>query len=132
MAVKANISIDQGTDFDATIDLANSAGEPIDLTGYTIKSQMRKNYASESAAATFQTSNNGVGGQITLVLPKTSYDETTGSPPNEVVTTHPGTTLLEPGRYLYDVEITQPASDGGKTTRVVQGTATVSPGITRI
>lgn len=124
MAIKANITIDQGTDFDATIDLSDSSGVPVNLTGYTIKSQMRKNYAASTAAATFQTSHNGVSGQITLVLPKADYTE------SEV--THPGTNSLEPGRYLYDVEITAPVAQNSKTTRVVQGTAIVTAGITRI
>ena len=127
MAIKANITIDQGADFDATIDLSDPSGVPVDLTNYTVASQMRKNYASQTATTTFQTSHNGVSGQITLVLPKDDY--TTGSEPNTV--THAGTTSLEPGRYLYDVEITSPAPDS-KTDRVVQGTVTVTPGITRI
>jgi hypothetical protein len=38
------------------------------------------------------------------------------------------TEVLEPGRYLYDIEIT---SGGGSKVRVVQGTATVTAGITR-
>jgi hypothetical protein len=35
---------------------------------------------------------------------------------------------LEPGRYLYDVEMT---SSAGDTTRVIEGIATVTPGMTR-
>jgi hypothetical protein len=37
------------------------------------------------------------------------------------------TSGLEPGRYLYDVEIT----DTTNITRVVEGTVTVTPGMTR-
>jgi len=128
MAIRANITIDQGADFDATIDLSDPSGVPVDLTGYTVASQMRKNYASSTATTTFQTSHNDVSGQITLVLPKDDY--TTGTEPN--VVTHAGTTSLEPGRYLYDVEITAPVAQNSKTDRVVQGTVTVTPGMTRI
>ncbi len=127
MAIKANITIDQGADFDATIDLSDAAGIPVDLTDYTVASQMRKNYASSTATTTFQTSHNGLSGQIILVLPKDDY---TLNPGTETEITHAGTTSLEPGRYLYDVEITSPYPH--KTDRVVQGTVTVSPGITRI
>jgi hypothetical protein len=35
---------------------------------------------------------------------------------------------MEPGRYLYDVEIT---SSEGEVSRVVEGVVTVTPGITR-
>lgn len=112
MAIKANIIIDQGTDFSALIDVADGENEIYDLTGYTVAAQMRKNYAS-STAVTFSAIHNGVGGQINLTLDKAI------------------TTDLEPGRYLYDVEIT--ADNGnGSTIRIVEGIATVTPGITRV
>jgi hypothetical protein len=38
------------------------------------------------------------------------------------------TSALEPGRYVYDMNIT---SAGGITTRVVEGQAIVTPGVTR-
>lgn len=110
MAIKANIVVDQGTDFSATIDVTDSAGGAYNLTGYTVAAQMRKNYAS-STATTFTCSHNGSAGQITLVLLKST------------------TSSLEPGRYLYDVEIT---SSGNNTLRVVEGIVTVTPGMTRI
>ena len=110
MAIKANLVIDQGTDFSATIDLVDTDDEVYNLTGFTVASQMRKNYASASAAASFTASHNTTGGQITLSLS------------NSITAT------LEPGRYLYDVEIT---SAGGNVTRVVEGIVTVTPGMTR-
>ncbi len=110
MAIKANLVIDQGTDFSAVIDLVDTNGEIYNLNGFSVSAQMRKNYMS-SSAVTFISSHNGVGGKITLILSNTS------------------TALIEPGRYLYDVEIT---SSGGIVTRVVEGIATVTPGMTRI
>ena len=110
MAIKANLVIDQGTSFSATIDVTDSGGGAFNLTGYTTAAQMRKNYNS-STATTFGTSHNGVLGQITLTL------------------TAANTIPLEPSRYLYDVEIT---SGGGTVTRVVEGIVTVTAGMTRI
>ena len=110
MAIKANLVIDQGTDFSATIDLVDAGGATYNLTGYTAAAQMRKNYSSSTAAATFTATHNNTGGKITLVL-NNGY-----------------TALLEPGRYLYDVEIT---SSGGIVDRVVEGIVTVTPGMTR-
>lgn len=110
MAIKANLVIDQGTSFSATIDVTDTGGSAYNLTGYTTAAQMRKNYNS-STAVTFSTSHNGAYGQITLVLSATS------------------TVSLEPGRYLYDVEIT---SASGTVTRVVEGIVTVTAGMTRI
>lgn len=109
MAIKANLVLDQGTDFSAVIDLMDIDGNVYDLTGHTVASQMRKNYASVSAIA-FAASHRSAEGQITLTLSSTLTND------------------IEPGRYMYDVEITSPA---GSTTRVVQGIVTVSPGITR-
>lgn len=109
MAIKANLVLDQGTDFSAVIDLTDSDNNVYDLTGHTVASQMRKNYASASAI-TFTASHNSAQGQISLALSSTLTSD------------------IEPGRYMYDVEITTP---GGSTTRVVQGIVTVSPGITR-
>lgn len=110
MAIKANIEIEQGTDFEVTINVENLVGDPYDLTNHTVASQMRKNYSS-SSATTFTASHNDAGGVVTLSLDNTQ------------------TELLEPGRYLYDVEIT---SDTNKKTRVIEGVATVTPGITRV
>jgi len=44
MATKLNLFIDQGTDFSTTIEVADDAGTPINLTTYTGRSQMRKHY----------------------------------------------------------------------------------------
>lgn len=110
MAIKANLVIDQGTTFSAVIDVADANGANFDLTGYVVAAQMRKNYTS-TAATTFIATHSGALGQITLAL------------------TAATTADVEPGRYLYDVEITSP---GGSITRVVEGIVTVTPGITRI
>ena len=111
MAIKANIVIDQGTDFSAVIDLVDRDGVVYNLTGYTVAAQLRKNYAT-STAYTFIASHSMAGGIISLGLTNTT------------------TAALEPGRYLYDVEITLTSS--GVITRVVEGVATVTPGMTRV
>ena len=110
MAIKANIIIDQGTDFSALVDVSTSTNTVYDLTGYTVAGQMRKNYSSTSAT-TFGCSHNGVLGQISITLSNAITD------------------ALSPVRYLYDIEIT---SAGGSKSRVVQGTVTVTAGMTRI
>lgn len=110
MAIKANLVVDQGANFSASIDLTDASDVIFNLTGYTVAAQMRKNYTS-SVATTFTASHNNTGGKITLVLSSAT------------------TAVIEPGRYLYDVEIT---SSGGTITRVVEGIVTVTPGMTRI
>lgn len=120
MAIKSNLTVDQGSDFSATVDVLASDGQLFDLTGYSTRAQMRKSYAS-GLVAQFITSHNDVGGIVTLSLPS-SNTVVDGS------VTQIGTNSIEPGRYLYDVEM---ESANGVVTRVLQGTITVTGGITR-
>lgn len=111
MAIIANLYIDQGTDYSITVDCTDSAGEVLDLTGYTAAAQMRKTYSSSTVSATFATSINASAGQVTLSLTDT---QTSG---------------LESGRYVYDLNITKTSTS--ETTRVVEGQAILTPGVTR-
>ena len=110
MAIIANLYIDQGTDFSITVDVTDSAGDILDLSNYTASAQIRKTYTSTSVSETFSTSISELAGQVTLSLTDT---QTSG---------------LEGGRYVYDLNIT---SNGGVTTRVIEGQAIVTPGVTR-
>lgn len=111
MAIKSNIVIDQGSTFSVAIDLRNNDNSgPFDLTGYNIFAQMRKSYYS-SQKVDFTCTHNGSAGQIMVALTSTQ------------------TEAITPGRYLYDVEIVSPTN---VITRVVEGIATVTPGITRV
>tara|TARA_Y100001937_G_scaffold38361_1_gene54559 strand:- start:299 stop:631 length:333 start_codon:yes stop_codon:yes gene_type:complete len=110
MAIINNIFIDQGTDFTMTVDVQNALGNALDLTGYTIAAQIRKTYGSSNVTAVFTTSHNGANGQVTMSLPDAT------------------TTSIDSGRYVYDLMIT---SGAGEKTRVIEGQATVTPGVTR-
>jgi len=110
MAIIANIYIDQGTDFSITVDVTNADGTALNLNGYSAAAQMRKTYTSSTVSAEFATSLVEASGQVTLSL------------------TDSQTSALSPGRYLYDLNIT---SSGGNTSRVVEGQAIVTPGVTR-
>lgn len=110
MAIIANLYIDQGTDYTITVDVTDSAGDVLDLTGYTATAQVRKTYTSSSLSATFTTSINAAAGQVTISLTDTQ------------------TSALQAGRYVYDLNI---ESGGGVKTRVIEGQAVVTPGVTR-
>jgi DUF4097 and DUF4098 domain-containing protein YvlB len=109
MATKANIIIDQGTDFSIDIELTNDNGDVIDLTGFTGSAQMRKHYSSSNSQS-FSVSLGGAAGTVTLQL------------------NHAQTRVLTPGRYVYDVEV---ASSSNVVSRIVEGIATVTPEVTR-
>ena len=88
MAILANLFIDQGTDFSITVDVTDSAGEVLNMTGYSAAGQIRKTYESSTVSATFTTSINASGGQVTLSLTDTV------------------TSALAAGRYVYDLNVT--------------------------
>mgnify|MGYP001258920267 CR=1 FL=1 len=110
MAIIANLYIDQGTDYSIEVDCTDVAGEVLDLTGYTAAAQIRKTYGSTSISATFATVITAATGKVKMTLTDTQ------------------TTALEAGRYVYDLNITSAASE---TTRVVEGQAILTPGVTR-
>lgn len=109
MATKANILIDQGTTFSTVINLTDDAGDPIDLTGYTGTSQIRKHYTSSNSQS-FSVSLGGAAGTISLSLTATQ------------------TANLVAGRYVYDAEV---VSSSNVISRIVEGIVTVTPEVTR-
>lgn len=111
MATQANIFIDQGSNYSNIITVTGTSGAALDLTGYTVASQMRKSYASSTAFSLNPSIYSAVNGQVRMIL---------SAAQSEAIT---------PGRYLYDLEIT---SGSGVKTRVVEGVATVTPQITQI
>lgn len=107
MAKKSNLVIDQGATFYSVVILSEN-NERLDLTSYTGASQMRKHYSSTNAVSfDVQLTEEG---EIVLSL------------------TAEQTEALTPGRYLYDVELTDSANI---VSRIVEGIVTVTPNITR-
>lgn len=109
MALKANIVIDQGTDFSTSINVTNDDGDIVDLTGYTAAAQMRKHYTS-SNSHNFTTSISAGQGIVTISMTANT------------------TAAITAGRYVYDCELT---SSSNAVTRLVEGVVTVTPQVTR-
>jgi len=109
MAIKANITIDQGTDFSTEIDVLDENGDVVDLTGYSGAAQMRKHYTSSTSTA-FNVAINASGGTVTLSMNAATSANVTA------------------GRYVYDCELT---SSGNTVSRLVEGIVTVTPQVTR-
>ena len=55
MAIIANLYIDQGTDYEVTIDCTDDAGEVLDLTGYTARTNKKNLWFFYIAGFTFTT-----------------------------------------------------------------------------
>lgn len=111
MATITNLYIDAGADYSIIVTANQSNGDPLNLTGYTIKSQIRKSYASSTAYDFTAAIYAATSGKIRLSLTSTQ------------------TSAIKPGRYLYDVEITSAA---GEKRRVLEGIIIVTPEITQI
>jgi hypothetical protein len=110
MAAKANIVIDQGSDFSTTITVTDDNGDTVDLTGFTANSHIRKHYTSSTAKVmTCTFGDPRSGGNLTLSLGRDI------------------TTEMESGRYVYDVEITNAANT---RSRLVEGVCTITPEVT--
>lgn len=110
MAPTRNLTIDQGSTFSISVELSDALDNPLDLTDYDIRAQLRKSYGSNTFTE-FSTSSgdNPENGVITLTL------------------TSEQTTLLRPGRYVYDIEI----ENDDEVVRVLEGIITVTPEVTR-
>ncbi len=111
MAALSNIYIDQGSDFQTVISLTDSNGDALNLTGYSALAQIRKTHGSTTIAATFTTALTTDSGQVTLSLADTV------------------TAAMTSGRYVYDVLLTDGSGD---KTRVLEGQAILTPGVSRV
>ena len=109
MAVTSNLLIDQGATFEVTINYSDDNGNPSNLTGFSVQSQMRRSYYSANSITISGNISDAINGEITLTLPATT------------------TANIKPGRYVYDVNV----SNANVITRIVEGIITVLPGVTR-
>lgn len=100
-----NLSIEKGTDFEATFNVTNSDGSIFSLSNYTATSKIRKHPTADSFKS-FSTSITIATGEIKITMNAAT------------------TSLLSSGRNYYDLIITN--SSTGKVQKVFEGTAIVS------
>lgn len=111
MAVISNLSVDQGATFTAEVAVSDNDGAILDLTGYTAEGQIRKTYTSSTSIDFTAAIEAPTTGNVNISLSAAQ------------------TGAMKPGRYVYDVEIT---NDGGTTvTRILEGQVEVTPSVTR-
>ena len=110
MASISNLFVDQGSDFSITVSLTDATDSALNLSNNTFLAQVRKSHGSNTVKATFNTSNDGVGGNLTMNL------------------TDIQTAALESGRYVYDVLQTDASGD---KKRLMEGQLIVTPSVSR-
>tara|TARA_R110000772_G_scaffold107620_2_gene210134 strand:+ start:5058 stop:5387 length:330 start_codon:yes stop_codon:yes gene_type:complete len=106
MAIKANMVMDQGTDFSRSVSVTTSNGSIFDLTNYTAVCGLKKHFSSNTSYLLTAVVSTPAAGEITITA-------------NNAVTS-----AIPPGRYNYDVEVT---SNTASVDRVLQGQITVTP-----
>ena len=110
-AGKHNFTLEQGSTFDREITVQENS-QALNLTGYSARMKMRSTHDSSSIALTFTAAiaNPATNGKINLGATATA------------------TAAVEEGIYVYDLEI---ESSAGTVTRILEGTITVTPEVTR-
>jgi hypothetical protein len=113
MAAISNLYIDAGSLFSVIITVRNSDQSLMNLNGYTVAAQIRKSYGSTTAYNFNASVFDPLSGKIRLQLPADQ------------------SSLIKPGRYLYDIEITS-TNNPGQKVRVVEGLVIITPEITKV
>ncbi len=116
--LKDNLAIEQGSLFSIVATWKDDAGVVINITGYIARMQLRHDYSSAAAVVDINESDNshgqlilgGVAGTINIKI----HDEHTAT--------------LDPGRYVYDLEM---KASGGDWVRLLEGVAEVVAEVTR-
>lgn len=112
MAAYVELYMDQGATFNNVINLTDDiTNSYINISGYSVSSQMRRSYYSTNATANIVcTITSASNGEITMSLGASN------------------TAAIKAGRYLFDLETVDTT---GKTSRVLEGIITVTPQVTR-
>lgn len=112
MGAFVELFMDQGTTFNTIINLSDdSTNANINVSGYTVRSQMRRSYYSTNATANLVcTITDAANGEITMSLPASN------------------TSNIKAGRYLFDLETIDAQ---GTVSRPLEGIITVTPEVTR-
>jgi hypothetical protein len=105
-----NLVINTYSDFSQHFYLGDESTNSLDLTNYQVSSQMRKHSSSSSFVGLGATIIDPPRGQLRVGLTSTQ------------------TANIKPGRYLYDVVVTNPQ---GAVIKVIEGMVLVREGITR-
>ena len=108
MSTFSNLFIDQGSNFNTTIDLSDTPG--LSLTNFTAAGKIAKSYDG-TVKATFSATVDSSAKIVSISL------------------TAAQTAALKPGRYVYDIIIVSPDTPA-VITRIIEGQIDVTPGVT--
>lgn len=112
MAGYVELLVDQGTTFQNIIYVTDdTTNASVNIYGYVVTSQMRRSYYSANISANITcTVSNTSNGEIILTMPSSE------------------TANIKAGRYVFDVKT---VTSGGIVNRILEGTITILPQVTR-
>jgi hypothetical protein len=108
VAANYNIIIEQKSDFSRSFKI-QSDGSDLDLTSYSFEAKVKERIQSDTSYAFTVTIADAATGAITMTMTDTE------------------TAAIKPGEYVYDLVMTD---DAGLKSRLLQGMATVTGGVT--
>ena len=103
-----NLVINAGEDFSEDMDLIKTSGLPVNISGFTAVSHLRKSPNSSTYTGIAVSFRDPTTGKITVSIANTI------------------SAYIKPGRHVYDIMLLRP---NGTKTIAVEGTALVRPGI---
>ena len=111
MTTRANIYVDQGTDFGIVLDLFSNEGDDFNISNQQFKCEVRKVFSSTIA---FEASVNAI--------------ENDNDPNNIELSISANTTAdIEPGKYQYDIIMRA----GTQRSKILEGLMFILPTVTR-
>jgi len=121
VANQYNIVVEQGSTFTLSITYKDSEGDPIDLTNFTARMDIRQTYTTEAALVELDSSDGGTGNTSGIALGGLDGTITV------VISSSATSGLTAPSTNVYDLELRDTV---GAITRILEGKATVSPNAT--
>lgn len=112
MTTRANLYVDQGTDFAVVLDLFDPEGLDLDVGSRTFKCEVRKVYSSSvafEAVVQLNTSDNDLNNLDLIISANTTYD-------------------VAPGKYSYDIVM----FDEGQRSKILEGLLFLLPTVSSV
>lgn len=107
MSTIVNLYVDQGSDFTANVEVLQDDGTAMNLLGFDTIASIKRSYYSATSYGFISNIANISGGIVKLTLPAANSN------------------IMKPGRYLYDLRISDIASSSN--IRIVEGIVTLYP-----
>lgn len=126
-AGRFNFTIEQGTTVDFAVVYKDSNGNPIDLTGYDARMQLRPSYGSETTYLTLSSSLNDDGTGLNL---SGSGGVNASSPLSSgsigIYVSHVTSSQFNFTEAIYDLEIVSGSGNTATVSRILQGVISLS------